>query len=79
MAGWKRCCGALPAPTQLALESRVGLSVVVLAVLAAGIGVHRHQRAVLFLVLLGLLQLAIAGAFFLAVWLAFNVMAGPIK
>lgn len=61
-----------PGPTQLAFDSRVGLSLFVGVVVIAAVAVHRHSRAVLFLVLLGLLQFAIAGAYLAALWLPYR-------
>jgi hypothetical protein len=63
---------ALPAPTQAALDGRVGVSIAVLVALALALIVHRHRRAVVFLVLLGLLQLSIAGLYGLALWLPYR-------
>ena len=63
---------ALPAPTQLAMDSRVGLSVFVGAVLLTALLIHRHRNAVLVLVLLGLLELMVAAAYGFALWLPFR-------
>ena len=67
---------ALPAATQFVLEGRVGLSVLVIVVFAVAIFLHRHPRAVVALVLLGLLELSIVGVFGLALWLPYRPPSG---
>jgi hypothetical protein len=70
---------ALPAPTQLAMESRFVLSVFVGAVLLVAVLIHRHRQAVLFLVLIGLLELAVGAAYGFALWLPYRAPRGVIR
>ena len=40
--------------------------------LVLAVAIHRHERAVPILIILGVLQLAIAAAFVVAMWLPFS-------
>ena len=60
----------LPPPAWFAVHAREELSVVVVAAVVLAIGVHRHQRAVLLLALLGGLELWITCAYGFALWLS---------
>lgn len=63
---------ALPAPTQLAMDARVGLSLFVGVCLIFAVVIHRHARAVPFLVLVSALELVLTAAVGFALWLPYR-------
>lgn len=70
---------ALSAPTQLAMDSRVALSIFVAVLFLVAVLVHRLRHGVLFLVLLGLLELSLGAAYGLALWLPYRPPGAAIK
>ena len=58
----------VPAPTYIAIHSRGELSLAVLVALVVAIGLHWRRRSVFFMVVLGCLELAIAGGYIFAMW-----------
>jgi hypothetical protein len=63
---------ALPAPTELAFDARVGLSLFVGVCVVFSTVIHRHARAVPFLVLVGALELVLTVAYGFALWLPYR-------